>query len=120
MISDPKDVNSLKGASPAAHPFVEAYKQAKETVDKADQLEKSYFGKDKSKQIAQLLEEQMKKVAAVPLDLGTQHTTCRSVRQGPSCQLPLHSRPHAGPPHGLLQQDRGRTHIEGRTSDPHS
>ena len=71
MISDPQDVGALKGILCFHPPTLETYNQVKAIVDKADYTSKSYFGKDKSKQISQILEEPLKKLDQVPIDLST-------------------------------------------------
>ena len=75
MISDPQDVNSLKGTNPGLNCRVEAFNQAKASADKAEYTSKSYFGKDRQKQITHMLEEPLKKLDQLPIDLSMQLNT---------------------------------------------
>ena len=47
---------------------IEAYNQAMEATNKADLAAKTYYGKDKLKQIAQMLDEPLKKLDKIPID----------------------------------------------------
>jgi hypothetical protein len=69
MISETQDVASLKRTENDGEIFVVAYDQAKESADKAALMHKSYFGKDKDKQIFSILEEPLKKIELIPVDL---------------------------------------------------
>ena len=70
MASNQQDVNSLKG-NLLCSTHIETFNQSKASVDKAEYLTKSYFGKDKQKQIAQLLDEPLKKLNQIPIDSST-------------------------------------------------
>jgi hypothetical protein len=67
MISDPQDVTSLKGREGAER--VATYEEAKASCAKAEHVHKSYFGKDKDKQLHQIMDDPLKKAEQVPIDL---------------------------------------------------
>ena len=67
----------------------------KASADKAEYLTKSYFGKDKMKQISVLLEEPLKKLDQVPIDLSIIIELVRnlnSIGQGIESELFIYSR----------------------------
>jgi hypothetical protein len=59
MTSDPHSVDTLQTA----------FNEAKGVVEKAELCHKSYFGKDKDKQLKAIIEDPLKKIEAVALDL---------------------------------------------------